>query len=127
MKYLPLFAATLLSVAALPAFSQEPVPPPAGERARTATAKADADVSYGRIKELTPAQKVVIDVDNYPDKTFDLTDKDVAVKIGKGLKVGDPVKVTEHDSKGKKTVMIALHKDSSVKHGDKTSTGEKNK
>ena len=49
--------------------------------------------TYGQIKELTAGQKVVINVDNAPDKTFELHDKDVAVKMAKGLKVGDPVQV----------------------------------
>ena len=86
------------------------------------TAKAavsDTDVTYGRIKELTAGHKVVINVDNAPDKSFDLTDKDVAVKLAKGLKVGDPVKVQEHDVAGKtKSVMITKHTGGGVTHGD---------
>ena len=53
-------------------------------KARAKDAMSDKDVTYGRIKELTSGQKVVINVDNAPDKTFDLSDKDVAVKLGKG-------------------------------------------
>src|SRR4051794_16404482 len=66
----------------------------------TSKAKADAkaavsdkDVTYGRIKGLTPGQKLAINIDNAPDKTFDLNDKGVTVHLAKGLKVGDPVKI----------------------------------
>ena len=88
-------------------------------RARAESKKMDADVTYGRIKEFTAGQRVVVDVDNAPDKSFDLTDKDVAVKLGKNLKVGDPVKVTEHEVLGKtKSVSIAKHSGGGVAHGD---------
>jgi hypothetical protein len=88
-------------------------------KARAKSAASDADVTYGRIKELTAGQKVVINVDNAPDKSFDLSDKDVAVKLGKGLKVGDPVKIQEHDVAGKtKSVTISKHTGGGVKHGD---------
>jgi hypothetical protein len=88
-------------------------------KARAKAAMSDTDVTYGRIKELTAGQKVVINIDNAPDKSFDLSDKDLAVKLGKGLKVGDPVKIQEHDVAGKtKTVTITKHKGGGVKHGD---------
>jgi uncharacterized protein YceK len=88
-------------------------------KAKTKAAVSDKDVTYGRIKELTAGQKVVINVDNAPDKTFDMTDKDVAVKLGKGLKVGDPVKVQEHEVAGKtKSVTITKHTGGGVTHGD---------
>jgi hypothetical protein len=76
-------------------------------------------VTYGRVKELTAGQKVVINVDNALDKTFDLSDKDVAVKLGKGLKVGDPVKVKEHEVAGKtQSVVITKHTGGGVTHGE---------
>ena len=88
-------------------------------RAHANAAMKDTDATYGRIKELTAGQKVVINVDNAPDKSFDLADKDVAVKLGKGLKVGDPVKVVEHEKMGKtQSVMITKHTGGGVKHGD---------
>lgn len=88
-------------------------------KASAKAAVSDKDVTYGRIKELTAGQKVVINVDNAPDKSFDLSDKDVAVKLAKGLKVGDPVKVQEHDVAGKtKSVAITKHTGGGVKHGD---------
>jgi hypothetical protein len=91
----------------------------AGTRARAET-KKDADVSYGRIKEITAGEKIVVDIDNAPDKSFDLADKDLKVTLAKGLKVGDTVKVTEHDVMGKtKSVAIAKHSGGGVTHGDK--------
>jgi hypothetical protein len=87
------------------------------EKAKAAA--SDHDVTYGRIKELTAGQKVVINVDNAPDKSFDLADKDLHVTLGKGLKVGDPVKVQEHEVAGKtKSVTITKHTGGGVKHGD---------
>ena len=101
-------------------------PAPARDRSVKDTVKdtlkkakpGDPDVTYGRVKEWTAGQKVVIDVDNQVDKNFDLTDKDVKVTIAKGLKVGDPVKVTERDRNGKKQVAIVKHSGGGVKHGD---------
>ena len=88
-------------------------------RTRAKAAASDKDVTYGRIKELTPGQKIVINVDNRPDKTFELSDKDVTVKLAKGLKVGDPVKVEEHDTAGKThSVAISKHTGGGVKHGE---------
>ena len=86
------------------------------------------DVAYGRVKEITPGQKVVIDVDNAVDKSFDLADKDLTVKMASGLKVGDPVMVTEHSVAGKtKSVQISRHSGGGVSHGDKKTAAEEKK
>jgi len=91
----------------------------ANAKAKAKEAASDHDVTYGRIKELTAGQKVVINIDNAPDKSFDLSDKDVAVKLAKGLKVGDPVKIQEHEIAGKtKSVAITKHTGGGVTHGD---------
>lgn len=101
------------------------------EHATTAKEKAkaavkDTDVSYGRIKELTAGEKVVIDVDNAIDKSFDLTSKDVTVNLAKGLKVGDPVRIREHEVAGKtKSVTITKHSGGGVAHGDKDAAAKK--
>jgi seryl-tRNA synthetase len=87
--------------------------------------KTDTDAVMGRIKELTAGQKVVIDVDNAVDKEFNLADKTVKVVMAKSLKVGDPVKVTEVDQSGVKTVRIVKHSMPGVKHGDKDPNGTK--
>jgi hypothetical protein len=97
-----------------------------GAKSKAKAAVSDKDATYGRIKELTAGQKVVIDVDNAVDKTFDLTDKDVTVKMAKGLKVGDPVKVVEQEVAGKtKSVMISKHSGGGVAHGDKDPAAKK--
>jgi hypothetical protein len=110
--------------------AQEPNPPkerPTAPQAdRTApAADADKDVTYGRIKEFTAGQKIVIDVDNALDKTFDLTDKDKAVTVEKDLKVGDPVMVAEREHDGKDTVHITKHTGGGVQHGDRTTPSDK--
>jgi len=88
-------------------------------KSRARAAVSDKDVTYGRIKELTSGQKVVINVDNAPDKTFEFHDKDVAVHLAKGLKVGDPVKVQESEVAVKtKAVTITKHTGGGVTHGD---------
>ena len=124
MKRLPILA-TGLFLAGLGGL----VAAPPDERTATEKAKAavtSGDVTYGRIKELTAGQKVVIDVDNAIDKTFDLNDKDLSVKMGKGLKVGDPVKVNEHSVAGKtKSVQITKHSGGGVAHGDKDPAAKK--
>jgi hypothetical protein len=123
-RTLLMMAATLLLSAGGSLFGQAipPVVPdrPTDTKSRAADAMKDKDVTYGRIKELTAGQKVVIDVDNAPDKTFELASKDVSVNLAKGLKVGDPVQVREHEVAGKtKSVTITKHTDKSVTHGDK--------
>ena len=97
------------------ALGQQPAPTPA-ERGQTATettknrakdAASNEAVTHGKIKELTPGQKVVVAVDNAPDKSFDLTDKDLKITMADTLKVGDTVKVAEHSVMGKtKTATI---------------------
>ena len=129
-KHAPLIAAAFVALGTS-ALCGQATPPPATEREHTMGAKAkaaaaDTDVTYGRIKEMTAGQKVVIDVDDAMDKTYDLTDKDVNIKVAKGLKVGDPVKITEHDAPGKnKSVMITKHTGGGVKHGDKDTASRK--
>jgi ribosomal protein L21E len=121
---------SLLLSGATALFGQATTPPADAHktetRARTDAKKTDTDVTYGRIKEFTAGQKVVVDIDNAVDKSFDLTDKDLTVKMGKGLKVGDPVKVTEHEVMGKtKSVTIAKHSGGGVAHGDKDPAAKK--
>jgi hypothetical protein len=87
-RIIPVLTTSFLLTAATAAFGQA-TPPPADKQAETrARAETkDADVTYGRVKELTAGQKVVIDIDNAPDKSFDLTNKDLTVKLAKDLKV----------------------------------------
>jgi hypothetical protein len=118
---LPVLTTALLLTGGTALFAQAPADHDhtANTKAKAKAAVSDADVTYGRIKELTAGSKVVINVDNAPDKTFDLADKDVTVKMGKGLKVGDPVKINEHEVMGKtKSVSIMKHTGGGVTHGD---------
>jgi hypothetical protein len=119
MKYFQMFVAAGLLLT--PAFSQVTPAPERGatpgERGRSEATK-DVDVTFGAIKEITAGQKVVVNVDNAMDKTYDLTDKSVSVKLAKGLKVGDAVKVTDREHDGKHMITIAKHSGGGVKHGD---------
>ena len=131
MRRIPILAALAIVIGANSLFGQAASPAPnpdqtTGTKARAKTAMSDTDVTYGRIKELTQGQKVVVDIDNAVDKTFDLTDKDLSVKLAKGLKVGDPVKVNEHEVAGKtKAVTITKHSGGGVAHGDKDPAAKK--
>lgn len=88
-----------------------------GQAAQSAERAVTGDATYGRVKEFTAGQKLVIDINNAPDKNYDLAkDKDIAV--APGLKVGDPVKITERDVNGKKTITIAMDNTPGVEHGD---------
>ena len=55
-------------------------PNPAADRSQSAESKKD--ITYGRIKELTPGRKVVIDIDNETGTSqFDLTDTSIRGSI----------------------------------------------
>jgi hypothetical protein len=121
---LPIVVTSLLLISGSALLAQDPGA--ATTNPDTKMSKNKPDVSYGRVKEITAGQKVVIDVDNAVDKTFDLTDKDLTVKLASGLKVGDPVKITERSVAGKtKSVQIARHSGGGVTHGDKSRAEEK--
>jgi ribosomal protein S17 len=87
-----------------PFFAMQEPNPPAQERDTRAT------VTYGKIKELTPSQKVVIEVKNAIDKRFELNDKDLTVNLDNELKVGDMVKVAETKSALGKTKSVTITK-----------------
>ncbi len=107
-------------------FAQAPQTTPQN-RPQQSTAErttTDHDATYGRVKEFTAGQKIVIDVNNAPDKSYDLA-KDKDVMVAPGLKVGDPVKITENEANGKKMVNIAMDNNPNVQHGDKDREQEK--
>ena len=112
-----LLLTSIFVIGSFSAFGQ--VSPPATSGTQVKDTKTG--ISYGRVKEFTAGQKLVIDIDNAVDKTFDLTNKDLTVNTYKGLKVGDPVMVDESKSTlGKtKSVTISKHEGGGVKHGDK--------
>lgn len=99
---------------------------PQGKTSTADRATTDRDATYGRVKEFSAGQKIVIDVDNAPDKSYDLA-KEKDVTMSPGLKVGDPVKITEHDVNGKKTVNIAMDNNPNVQHGDKSKEQEQHR
>lgn len=86
--------------------------------AGTLLAQVQPDVTYARVKEFSAGKTIVLDVDNAIDKSFDLTKQDPTVQLPANIKVGDPVKITERNVEGKKTVEIALDSEGGAKHGD---------
>lgn len=87
-------------------------------QARTDQTRTSSDGTLARVKEFTPGKKIVLDVDNAPDKSYDLADRNTTVQVPSSLKVGDAVKVTERTVNGKKMVDIAPDSESGAKHGD---------
>src|SRR3954451_11258468 len=90
--------------------AQEPIVPlPGADR-------VSQKVSYGRVKEFTAGQKLVIDIDNAVDKNYDLTDTNTTYKVAKDLKAGDTVMITEREVSSKKTIEVVKHSGGGVKH-----------
>lgn len=81
--------------------AQVPIPAP--------DAAGKTEVTYAKVKEFTPGQKIVLDVDNAIDKTFDLNDRQTTVSLVSDLKVGDAVKIVERNLDGKKVYEITRH------------------
>jgi hypothetical protein len=123
----PVLTATfILGTTALLGQAPPPPPPADSTRARAEAKTTDTDATYGRVKELTAGHKVVIDVDDAVDKSFDLADKDLKVNMPKDLKIGDTVKVVELEKLGKThTVTITKHSGGGVPHGDKDPAAKK--
>src|ERR1700741_3348746 len=84
----------------------QPQGQPQGQGQAERTAKSETTLAH--VKEFDVGKKIVLDVENAIDKSYDLTKPDPDVKVAAGLKVGDAVKVTEQEIGGKKTVEIAL-------------------
>ena len=97
--------AAVLAFAPYFVVSAQTPPPPTSSADRT----AQTDGTHGKVKEFTAGQKLVIAVDNAPDKSFDLTDRDMNVKVPQDLKVGDAVQIAEKGSGRSKTIEIAKH------------------
>lgn len=89
------------SLAAPAQQSKSPGPQP-DEVLKAGTEKsADVEIVYGRIKELKGGQKIVVQIDNAVDKTYNLADKDRTITVAEALSIGDRVKVLESkESKG---------------------------
>ncbi len=101
-----------LATLSMPTSAVAQQPAPSAERLAT-----DPNATYGRVKEFSAGQKLVIDINNAPDKNYDLAnDRDLVVP--QGIKVGDTVKITERDVNGKKTISIAMDNTPGVQYGD---------
>jgi hypothetical protein len=101
--------------------TKQPGPQP-DEVLKAATEKSeDVDITYGRIKELKGGQKIVVQVDNAPDKTYDLASKDRTIKVAESLAVGDRVKVFE----AKETKAIQIVRDVKAEQGQRSRTEDK--
>ena len=91
--------------------SQRPTPQPGAIDTKAAEKNKNTDAVYGRIKTVTTGDKIVIAVDNAPDKTYNLRDSKVAVRVADGLEAGAPVKVLESEVKGNRSVDIVRNTD----------------
>ena len=91
--------------------SQRPTPKPGEVDTKAAEKNKNTDAVYGRIKTVTTGDKIVIAVDNAPDKTYSLRDPKVTVRVAEGLAVGAPVKVLEAEVKGNRSVDIVRNTD----------------
>ena len=91
--------------------SQRPTPQPGAIDTKAAEKNKNTDAVYGRIKTVTTGDKIVIAVDNAPDKTYNLRDPKVTVRVAEGLEAGAPVKVLESEVKGNRSVDIVRNVD----------------
>ena len=91
--------------------SQRPTPQPGAIDTKAAEKNKNTDAVYGRIKTVTTGDKIVIAVDNAPDKTYNLRDSKVTVRVAEGLEAGAPVKVLESEVKGNRSVDIVRNTD----------------
>jgi hypothetical protein len=96
--------------------AQNPTPQPDKIDTKAVDSNKNTDAVYGRIKNVTTGQKIVIDVDKGRDKTYNLADPKVTVRVAEGLAVGDPVKVLESKTKGNRAVDIVRNVDANSGH-----------
>jgi hypothetical protein len=75
---------------------------------------------YGRIKDVTDGQKIVIDVDRGRNRTYSLNDPKAVIRVADGLAVGDPVKVLDTKVKGNRTVDIVRNVEADSQHRART-------
>lgn len=86
--------------------TQNPTPRPDQIDTTRPEKATEVEAVHGKIKEVRAGEKIVIDVDNAPDKTYNLADEKRTVRVAEGLAIGDPVKVLESDVEGNKAVEI---------------------
>ena len=122
MRHFALLSALVLTNAVFAGAqdAQGPTPQPGQIDTKAPEKAKNADAVYGKIKAVTAGQKVVIDVDKGRDKTFNLADSKVAVRLAEGLAVGDPVKIIETKAKGNHTVDIVRNVDAGGEQRSRT-------
>ena len=89
--------------------------------AEVITDKVNAEIPSpvsGVIKELKGGQKIVIQVDNAPDKTYNLSDKNRTISVAETLAVGDRVKIME----SKETKGVQIVRDVKADQGERSRT-----
>ena len=124
MRHFQLLSALVLSSALFVGAqeAQNPTPRPGNIDTKAVDEKKHTDAIYGKIKNVTNGQKIVIAVDNGLDKTYSLADPKVTVRVAEGLLVGSPVKVLETEVKGNRSVDIVRNVDANA-GGTKAGTG----
>jgi hypothetical protein len=98
--------------------AKSPTPDPDQVLSAKTEKSADIDLVYGKIKELKGGQRIVIQVDNAPDKTYNLADKDRTITVADALGIGDRVKVME----SKETKGVQIVRDVKADQGERSRT-----
>jgi len=91
------------------------------------TKPAKTDVVYGTIKEVKSGEKIVINVPNAIDKTYNLADPKTAVEVADGLAVGDPVKIMETKRNNDNVVHIVRDDRNGGQSGTRARSGNNQK
>jgi hypothetical protein len=68
---------------------------------------SEVKVIYGKLKELTKGTKIVIALENSPDREYSLSDPKTSVNVAEGLALGDHVRITESKRGDNRHVEIA--------------------
>ena len=116
MRHFQLLSALVLSSAVFLGAqeAQSPTPTPDKIDTKAVDENKNTDAIYGKIKNVTTGQKIVIDVDKGRDKTYNLADPKVTIRVAEGLAVGDSVKVLENKTKGNRSVDIVRNVDANA-------------
>ena len=114
MRHFALLSALVISQAtfALAQNTQGPTPQPGQIDSKAPeNVNKNTEAIYGKIKTVTAGDKIVVDVDKGRDRTYNLADPKVAVRVAEGLAIGDSVKILEGKTKGNRTIDIVRNTD----------------
>jgi hypothetical protein len=103
MRILSTFALATALAATPAAMAQNPQQE---ERTRERS-DAEVKVIYGKLKELTKGTKIVIALENSPDREYSFNDPKTSVNVAEGLALGDHVRITESKRGENRHVEIA--------------------